>query len=243
MKLKLLNSEEMQDLATSQIFSLEKSIANGRYTLNEIGDFIPGAVMVQDLKTPRVTYMNTWGCENLGHSMDEINALGNEYYDKFFVPGESEKLLNGMKNYLQRGDQSELYSFFQQVKTGPKLEYGWFYTVCKHMRENGGSQGPTGLFLLSTPMAGMDPMVNKVNKLLDENKFVADNYKRFALLTKREKEIISLLTEGKSSPEIADQLFISRHTVSTHRKNIANKLNITSFAQLLKFAIAFDLIR
>ncbi|TCK83192.1 response regulator transcription factor [Albibacterium bauzanense] len=243
MKTNRLSSGEMKDLATSQIFSLENRIANGKCTLNEIGDFIPGSVMVQNLKIPQVTYMNTWGCENLGHSMDEINALGDEYYDKFFVPGESERLLNGMKNYLQRGDQSELYSFFQQVKTGPKSEYGWFYTICKHMRGNVKNQDPTGLFLLSTPMSGMNPVVTKVNKLLDGNEFVVKHYRVFALLTKREKEIISLLTEGKSSPEIADQLFISKHTVSTHRKNIASKLNITSFAELLKFAIAFDLIR
>jgi len=233
----------MKDLATSQIFSLENRIADGRFTLNEIGDFIPGAVMIQDLKIPKVTYMNSWGCDNLGHSMDEINALGHEYYDKFFAPGETEKIFNGMKDYFQRNDPSELYSFFQQVKTGPKYEYKWFYTVCRLLKEESEGQEPGRLFLLSTPMAGIDPLVNKVSKLLDENKFVAENYKKFASLTKREKEIITLLTEGKSSPEIADQLFISKHTVSTHRKNITSKLNINSFADLLKFAIAFDLIR
>lgn len=243
MKTKRLNSGEIKDLATSQIFSLEKGISTGELSLNEIGDFIPGAVMVQDIKIPQVTYMNTWGCENLRHSMEEINALGDEYYSKFFVPGESARLLDGMKDYFERDDESELYSFFQQVRIGSKFEYKWFYTICKLMKENIESQNPSGLFLLSIPMHGINPMVNKVSKLLDDNEFVAENYKKFVLLTKREKEIISLLTEGKSSPEIADQLFISRHTVSTHRKNIANKLNITSFAELLKFAIAFDLIR
>jgi len=242
MKLKLLNSGEMKDLATSQIFSLENKLSSGEYSFSEIGEFIPGAVMVQDLGIPQVTYMNDWGCETLGHSMDEINALGSEYYEKFF-PGQGMSLLHGMKGFFERADRTETYGFFQQVKVCPKFNFSWFYTICKHMLENGRDQKPTSLFLLSIPMSGMDPLVRKVNKLLDGNEFVVKHYREFALLTKREKEIIALLTEGKSSPEIADQLFISRHTVSTHRKNIASKLNITSFAELLKFAIAFDLIR
>lgn len=232
----------MKDLATSQIFSLENKLSSGECNLNDIGEFIPGAVMVQDLRLPRVSYMNDWGCDVLGHSMDEINALGSEYYEKFF-PGQAEDLLKGMKGFFERADQTETYGFFQQVKVCSKFDYNWFYTICKHMFENGRDQEPTNLFLLSIPLSGMDPVVTKVNKLLDSNEFVVKHYRKFALLTKREKEIISLLTEGKSSPEIADQLFISKHTVSTHRKNIGNKLNINSFAELLKFAIAFDLIR
>jgi DNA-binding CsgD family transcriptional regulator len=242
MKLKLLNSSEMKDLATSQIFSLENKMAYEKYSLSEVGEFIPGAVMVQDLTTPKVTYMNNWGCDTLDHSLDEINALGSEYYEKFF-PGQAESLLSGMRDFFKRGDQSETYGFFQQVKVCHKFNYNWFYTICKLMRGNEEKERPASLFLLSIPMSGMDPVVNKVNKLLDGNEFVAKHYKKFALLTKREKEIISLLSEGKSSPEIADQLFISKHTVSTHRKNITNKLDINSFAELLKFAIAFDLIR
>lgn len=232
----------MKDLATSQIFSLEKKLSSGEYNLNEIGEFIPGAVMVQDLELPQVTYMNDWGCGVLDHSMEEINALGSEYYEKFF-PGQADDLLKGMQGFFERADQTETYGFFQQVKVCSKFNYNWFYTICKLMLENGRDQKPTSLFLLSIPMSGMDPLVTKVNKLLDGNEFVVKHYREFALLTKREKEIISLLTEGKSSPEIADLLFISKHTVSTHRKNIASKLNINSFAELLKFAMAFDLIR
>ncbi|HUH20073.1 helix-turn-helix transcriptional regulator [Albibacterium sp.] len=242
MNLKLLNSSEVKDLATSQIFTLGNKLSTGKYNLNEIGEFIPSAVMVQDLTIPKVTYMNDWGCDVLDHSMDEINALGSDYYEKFF-PGQAESLLNSMKGFFNRADQTETYSFFQQVKVCPKFNYNWFYTICKLLLENGREEKPTKLFLLSIPMSGMDPLVTKVNKILDDNEFVVKNYRKFALLTKREKEIITLLTEGRSSQEIADTLFISRHTVSTHRKNITNKLNVDSFAELLKFAIAFDLIR
>ncbi|WP_449440629.1 response regulator transcription factor [Pedobacter steynii] len=55
-------------------------------------------------------------------------------------------------------------------------------------------------------------------------------------LSAQEKHIIKLIIEGKSSKEIADQLFISKTTVDTHRRNIHRKLEIGNSASLIKFA-------
>jgi len=57
-------------------------------------------------------------------------------------------------------------------------------------------------------------------------------------LTKREKEVIVLTAKGKSSAEIAEELFLSRHTVNTHRRNIYKKLGISNLKELIKFAYA-----
>ncbi|MEJ7683198.1 MAG: helix-turn-helix transcriptional regulator [Segetibacter sp.] len=114
--------------------------------------------------------------------------------------------------------------------------------VCKFLRDETGKK-TSELIVVANSVSGMGLMVNKVNKLLDENVFAAKNYQKFAQLTRREKEIISLLAAGKSTIDISGILFISHHTVSTHRKNIGNKLGITAFSKLLKFAAAFDLIK
>jgi DNA-binding NarL/FixJ family response regulator len=57
------------------------------------------------------------------------------------------------------------------------------------------------------------------------------------VLTTREREIIKLIAEGKSSKEVADLLFISSRTVQHHRANILKKLNIRKTADLVKYAI------
>lgn len=57
------------------------------------------------------------------------------------------------------------------------------------------------------------------------------------LLTTREREIIKLIAEGKSSKEIAGLLFISSRTVQHHRANIMRKLNFKKTADLVKYAI------
>jgi DNA-binding NarL/FixJ family response regulator len=56
-------------------------------------------------------------------------------------------------------------------------------------------------------------------------------------LTSREREVLQLIAEGKSSKQIADVLFISTRTVEVHRRNILEKLKISSMADLVKYAI------
>ena len=59
----------------------------------------------------------------------------------------------------------------------------------------------------------------------------------FSTLTKREREVLQLITEGKTTKQTAKCLHISPKTVEAHRLNIMNKLNIDNIAQLTKYAI------
>lgn len=61
-------------------------------------------------------------------------------------------------------------------------------------------------------------------------------------LSEREKEIVCNVAKGFSNKEIADKLFISIHTVITHRRNISRKLSIHSSAGLTVYAILNKLI-
>jgi two-component system NarL family response regulator len=56
-------------------------------------------------------------------------------------------------------------------------------------------------------------------------------------LAPREREVLQLIAEGHSSPEIARRLHISGHTVETHRRNIMQKLDLHSVAELTRYAI------
>ena len=53
-------------------------------------------------------------------------------------------------------------------------------------------------------------------------------------LTKRELEILNLIKNGMNSQQISDELTISKNTILTHRKNILNKSNSSSFIELIK---------
>lgn len=64
-----------------------------------------------------------------------------------------------------------------------------------------------------------------------------DHFQKNHNLTAREMEILQLISEDYSSQQIAQKLFIALNTVDTHRKNMAQKLNVTGKAGLLKFAL------
>jgi DNA-binding NarL/FixJ family response regulator len=66
---------------------------------------------------------------------------------------------------------------------------------------------------------------------------MADSARPESPLTKREISVLQLLSEGKSSREIAELLFISIHTVNSHRSNIMRKLKLRKTADLVKYAI------
>lgn len=58
-----------------------------------------------------------------------------------------------------------------------------------------------------------------------------------AKLSSREKEVLQLIAEGKSSKEIADILFLSPKTVDVHRNNIMKKIDLHTIPELTKYAI------
>ncbi len=64
----------------------------------------------------------------------------------------------------------------------------------------------------------------------------------FDTLTPRERQILTLLAEGKSNREIGELLFISPKTVDVHRTNIMKKLDIHSIVELVKYAIQQGLV-
>jgi DNA-binding NarL/FixJ family response regulator len=66
---------------------------------------------------------------------------------------------------------------------------------------------------------------------------VDDKSSVFAVLTEREREVLQLLAEGKTTKQIAERLHISSKTVEAHRLKIMHKLDIDNIAQLTKYAI------
>lgn len=69
-----------------------------------------------------------------------------------------------------------------------------------------------------------------------------DRKDKLEALSDREKDVIACVTKGMSNKEIADALYLSVHTVATHRRNISNKLQIHTTAGLTIYAISNKLV-
>jgi len=74
----------------------------------------------------------------------------------------------------------------------------------------------------------------------------ADDYDGFncepVRLSEREQEIITLIAEGYTNTAIAEKLFLSPHTVNTHRKNIMQKLGVKNTAAVVMYAVKANLV-
>lgn len=89
--------------------------------------------------------------------------------------------------------------------------------------------------LLKSAVDYVDTQKKKVlNNSLTEG--VADQPQGVAQLTKREKEILQLVAEGLSTKQISQRLFISHHTVETHRQHLLKKLKVKNSMELVKQA-------
>lgn len=60
--------------------------------------------------------------------------------------------------------------------------------------------------------------------------------KNIPILTSRERDVLLLIAEGFSNPQIAEKLFISPHTVDSHRKNLLTKFDTNNTASLIRIA-------
>ena len=74
----------------------------------------------------------------------------------------------------------------------------------------------------------------KAHRLSEKNKLPE--------LSPREKEILGLIAEGYTNPQIAEKIFLSSFTVDSHRKNLLAKLQVKNTACLVKLAVENKLI-
>lgn len=86
-----------------------------------------------------------------------------------------------------------------------------------------------------------DELKHKLERLHTKAEGSEDNDEQQALST-REKEIVVCVVKGMTNREIADRLFLSTHTVITHRRNIARKLQVHSASALTVYAIVNKLV-
>ena len=111
--------------------------------------------------------------------------------------------------------------------------------------------GASGYILKNT---SKEELVQAVHTVCDGDIFfngevgrVLEEYEKLSnetlpLLTPREKEILALIAEGYTNPQIAEKIFLSPFTVDSHRKNLLAKLKVKNTAMLIRFAVEHKLI-
>ncbi|HEX8377260.1 MAG TPA: helix-turn-helix transcriptional regulator [Pedobacter sp.] len=214
-------------------------------TISEIAavaDKLPGAVIIHDLRDWSVAWMSSRGLSGLGITLAEVTSLtAEEYYSTYFNKEDSQDYVPKILGLLEKNNDEDICTFFQQVRLKAQEDWNWYMSSVKILAHDFEGK-PLLTITIAFPIDSMHHMTVKASRLLEENNFLRRNFHLFSKISKREREILQLLALGKSSSETAESLFISLHTVETHRKNIKAKLMTSSFYELCSYARAFDLI-
>lgn len=120
-------------------------------------------------------------------------------------------------------------------------------SIIMQMLQNGASG-----YLLKN--ASADELLNCINEALNgqitfsnEIKQIiarpsAHELKEVPQLTRREKEILALISDGMTTPQIAEKLSLSQLTIETHRRNLLQKFEVNNVAALIKVAVQQGLV-
>jgi DNA-binding NarL/FixJ family response regulator len=108
-------------------------------------------------------------------------------------------------------------------------------------------------YILKT--AGSDEFITAIRTVASGNDYIGEGAKEALIaqltgrntepeqtpLTRRELEVLKLIAAGKTSKELAEELYISTYTADTHRRNLLQKLGMKNVASLVRYAIEHGL--
>ena len=230
-----LTEKEILARQQEQLFGIQKISMNSKLDLDEIAEIIPGMVHLNKIHTLDVVYIDKQSREILELEKEEVLMNGRQILHSIVKP-ESFELAKRLFAKKDFNDPSQVVSHFQALKGfSDKNAYEWFFSVKKRFNDK-------LILSITNPIHSLGSTHKQLKKLLEENLYIRKNLPKISSLTRREKEIIRLIYRGYKSKQISELLFISVHTVRTHRKNIWNKLEIKNYSELFKFAGQFDLI-
>lgn len=221
--------------------TLEQRIQQKIEEASPMLDQLPGVAVIHNIRDFNVVYMSPRGYKPLNVTLEEIIAMGGEYHTRFFNQEDAKDYVPKLAGMLERNNNEEIVSFFQQVRPSEQADWQWHLSSIKIFMWDDEGQ-PLLTLTIAMPIDPQHHITSKVERLLEENNFLRRQKDLFAALTRREKQILALMARDKTSLDISKELFLSEETVKTHRRNIKKKIAAQNQYDVIKFAQAFDII-
>ncbi len=207
-------------------------------------EMLPCVTIIHDAFDGSVIHISQKGTEQLGSSLKELQEMGTDYHTRFFNPEQSAEYVPQLLKFVSKNNREACFTYFQQVRIQGYEDWQWYLSCSRvfFQEDTGAGQKPMLILTMAQHISPDNHFTRKIDRLLEELNFVRSQSRAFGRLGRREKEILKLMAAGITSNEIAETLFLSPHTVNTHRKNIRQKLAIDSSKKLDLYARAFELM-
>lgn len=225
---------EIQALNQLQLFTfkLRHLYIKDKNLFFELDKLIPFAVFVNKRKNLDITYANHQ-LLGRGKEMEELIEEGAGYLPKISNLTLLELAKQKTKNFGIENDKNGICNYLQQLTVNGKKEF--FYSNKLILNEH-------LYFNVSTFIEDLGIVGPLFKTIFEPVKNEETTLQKLQLLTKQEKRIVSLLINGYSHRQVAEILFISRHTMRTHIRNIHRKMDTNNTAQLIKLGMLMELL-
>lgn len=217
------------------VLDIQKSLARLRNLEVETEDFL-GFYHENDKDTINLLYLEEKGCQLYGKTLEEIQEAGVEFLLDIMHPEDVQRCLPKLLEFAAQNDETKTLTYFQRLQLQGSKEYKVYFTCVKLNNSRNIFQS------ITSPITQVDDFKEEVNKLLDSSGYIEQHIGIYTSFSKREREIIQLVCQGLEVKEIAEQLFLSPHTITKHKKNIYKKGDFSSNAELIQFALNFNLV-
>lgn len=221
-------------LFKSQEFSykLRNLFATDKNLFHQVNDYIPFSVFTNRQDNLNITYSNH-KLEQRGKELENLIEIGGSYLPEISCPILLKRAKQKAENFKHNAGENDICSYLQNLTTNGCKKY--FYANKLFLDTT--YYFNVGLF--TEDLGLIDTVFKSVFDPVTKSEIA---WKKFLSLSKQEKIILRLLAKGHTSNSIADFLFISTHTVQTHRKNIFKKLDTNKISELVHFATVLELI-
>lgn len=91
--------------------------------------------------------------------------------------------------------------------------------------------------LINSIRARLEKISKKSKHQLEKDGLIEATLEKLASLTKAERKVLNAISEGYTTPQVAQKLFVSKKTIENHRVNISRKLNLSGPNSLISFAL------
>ncbi|HAS44911.1 MAG TPA: helix-turn-helix transcriptional regulator [Microscillaceae bacterium] len=236
----ITNEKEILKTLELQAYLIEKKVGNDIVLIKELSKELSkddrSAIGLNDLQQFVPVFLSDSLFRLIDVCPEDYFKDPMHYINQYLFSGDFEKGAKVVRDRLESETPDLPVSFIQRMKILNTKDFEGVYTLSKKL------PGSNLLLNIGIRVNSITQVTMKMLRSIDQTDYMQKNYQRFAQLTLREREVITLLALGYQNNEIADQLFISKATVEQHRKNLKRKLEIKRFVDLIRFAQAFDLI-
>ena len=215
----------------------------------------PSFLMLSDLNSLKFLDVSEGCREVMGYTREEIMAAGANFTFQIVHPQDLEHCLQMIKiswefiNELPEDMKSSYVSnFYYRAIRKDGIVIKAQLQVMQLESDINGNLAVVGNIFTDISHLGLSDQVkltivnSNTNSCFSATAQEPKLAMQLPILSKREIEILKLLTHGLSSREIADKLMISYYTVRTHRKNILKKLDKKNTAEMISYTLLHNLI-